>query len=150
MKKLNIFAMALAFAAVVGFVSLSSAYPRSAGGRAQSVTEEAGDTMTPYNTSIGTTTAVAVYTKTSNFVDRVWRICNDQADTYRLLVSTSSSINGLATTQDVRTLFHVAPNTCDQMVAPSQTLYAVFKATSTTGTLSTGRAYGFKRYDSRD
>lgn len=150
MKKMS--RLVLAFALVltsVGSMSLVSAYPRAAGGTAQTVTEDAGNTLTPFNTSIGTTTAVAVYTKTGNRVDRVFRICNDQTATYSIVLSTSSSVTGVATTS---TIAHdlVPPQACNEYVAPSQTMYGVFRSSATTGTFTGGRAFGFKRHDSRD
>lgn len=137
---------------LIGPMTPANAYRRSASGEAMTVTEDNGNTLTPYNVSVGTTTPVAVYTKTASRVDRSFSVCNDQADTYRLLLSTTSAaarFTGTAT-QDTDTHYHVAPNTCVDMVAPAQSIYAVFRSSSDTGTFSGGRAYGFKRYDSRD
>jgi len=135
---------------LIGPMTPAFAYRRSSTGEALTTTEDAGNTMTPYNLSVGTTTAVRVYQKTASRVDRKFMVCNDQATSsgYRLLASTSSAINGLATTQDIRTLFHVEAGNCTEIIAPMQDIYAVFKATSTSGSFSGGRAYGYKRYDS--
>jgi hypothetical protein len=140
---------ALTFGCLLAISIPSSAYQRKGGGTATTTTEDAGNTLTPFNVSIDTTTAVAVYTKTSGRVDRIFRICNDQTATYSILLSTASNVTGTATQS---TLAHdvVKPNECNTMIAPSQTMYGVFKSSSDTGAFTGGRAYGYKRYDSKD
>lgn len=154
MKKLaqHLLVFAALAAALISFggpLNPAFAYQRDGSGKATTTTEDQGNTLTPFNTSIGTTTAVAVYTKTGNRIDREFRICNDQSATYLLLLSTSSSVTGTAT-QSTLAHFAVQPATCVDMVAPPQTLYGVFRSSATTGTFTGGRAFGWKRYDSRD
>lgn len=124
-------------ALLVGFSSLSYAYPGK-GGRAERVAVDQGDTMVPFALSVGTTTAVAVYTKQTGRVDRKLVVCNGQA--FNLYVGTHSALSASSNA----TL--VPDNSCETFISPALSLWAIYES----GAGAADQVNGYKQYDSRD
>lgn len=127
------------FGAVViaGFNQDVNAYPGS-GGRADRVTIDQGDTMTPFVVTVGTITAVQVYQKQAGRVDRKLVVCNGQA--FNLFIGTSSatSATGAATL--------VPDNSCETFLTPAGSLWAIHEAAAG----AADQVNGYKQLDSRD
>ena len=108
------------------------------GSKADRVTVDQGDTMTPYVLTIGTITAVQVYQKQAGRVDRELVVCNGQA--FNLFVGTSSTL--IAT--GVGTM--VPDNSCETYITPTQSLWAIYES----GAGAADQVNGYKQFDSRD
>lgn len=135
---LRLMAVALfGVALLVGISDISNAYPRS-GGRADIVAQDDGDTIVPYVATVGTTTAVAVYTKQSGRTDRKFVICNGQA--FNLYVGTFSALSASSNA----TL--VPDNSCIEIGSPPKSLWGIYES----GAGAADQVNGYKQYDSRD
>lgn len=131
-------AVALFGAAVItGFTNESKAYPGT-GGRADRVTVDYGDTMEPFVATVGTITAVALYTKQAGRVDRKFVVCNGQA--FNLYIGTHSALSA----SHSATL--VPDNSCETIDTPALSLWGIYES----GAGAADQVNGYKQYDSRD
>lgn len=138
LKVLRFIAVALFGAAILtGFSINVDAYP-GRGGRANRVTVDQGDTMTPYVLTIGTETAVQVYQKQAGRVDRKLVVCNGQA--FNLIVGTSSTLSATG----AGTL--IPDNSCETFLTPARSLWAIYESAAG----DADQVNGYKQHDSRD
>lgn len=124
-------------ALLIGINQSAKAYPGT-GGRADRVTVDYGDTMEPFVATVGTTTAVALYTKQAGRVDRKLVVCNGQA--FNLYIGTSSALSA----SGAGTL--VPDNSCETFDTPTQSLWGIYES----GAGAADQVNGYKQYDSRD
>ena len=127
----------LAVAFLMGVSQDVDAYPGK-GGRAERVTIDQGDTMTPFVLTIGTITAVQVYQKQAGRVDRKLVVCNGQA--FNLFVGTHSAL--IATGNAAM----VADNSCETFLTPALSLWAIYESAAG----AADQVNGYKQLDSRD
>lgn len=130
--------MALLSVLILTGLSLNvDAYPGK-GGRAQRVTVDHGDSMTPFALSIGTITAVQVYQKQAGRVDRKLVVCNGQA--FNLFIGTFSALS------ETSNATMVPDNSCETFLTPALSLWAIHE----TAAGAADQVNGYKQLDSRD
>ncbi len=122
---------------LIGISKSVDAYP-GRGGKAQRVTVDHGDTMTPFVATVGTTTAVQIYQKQAGRVDRKLVVCNGQA--FNLFIGTSSTI------AETSANAMVPDNSCETFLTPARSLWAIYENAAG----AADQVNGYKQLDSRD